>query len=297
MGVDTLERYSSYPCVFNTLAITDAIDTDLQFGTNVIDEIAGGSLDVLKSAVANAEPSVSINCLNLAHLATISPTLGLHISAAACYIQYQRRTNGGAFAGTGDLLLKSMQGFLNPISIQASQDSNQAARLALQFIPEYDGTNPTIDIVSDTLESAPAIGAMFRLAKVVVAGTTVRGNQSTRVDFGIDYRVTRADGDIFARVGGIYGRRPRITIESKNLQGFLALTGTTRTQLGGNVVAYFKKEGVANGTGEHVSVTLTTPNAMLTNIAASPSDDPRPAVMFTPTAGSTIAVATNATIS
>lgn len=297
MGVDTLERYSSYPCQFDTLEITDTIDTDLQFGTNVIDEMAGGSLDVLKSAVANAAPTVSINCLNLAHLATISPTLGLHISAAACYIQYQRRANGGAFAGSGDLLLKAMQGFLHPVSIQASQNSNQAARLALQFIPEYDGTNPCIDIVSDTLESSPAIAAMFRLAKVTVAGTVVRGNQSTKIDFGIDYQTTHGDGDIFPRVGGIYSRKPKITIESKNLQGFLALTGTTRTQLGGNVVAYFKKEGVANGTGEHVSVTLTTPLAMLTNIAASPTDDPRPAVMFTPTAGSTIAVATNATIS
>ncbi len=296
-GVGTLERYSAYPAVFDALEIPDIIDTDTQFGINEIEEMAAGNLDLDEAAVANLEPAFMLNCLNLAHLATISPTVGLHVDGQSL-IQHQRRADGGTWSGSGHLLIKAMQGFLCPVSIEASQDSNQAARMNLKFWVEDNGTDLFLEILTDTLtsEDGPLISTMFRLAKTTVNGISVGGNQSTKIDFGIDYRVTRANGELVGRVGGIYNRRPVITIEPKNLQGFLAITGGSMVRLAGNVVCYFKKEGVANNVAEHISVTLTQPTGRIGNIAANANDDPRPAVIFRATRRSTIAVSTTATI-
>lgn len=296
MGVDTLERYSSYPAVFDALSIPDVIDSDVRFDFTTIAERAGGSLDINQRATASRTPGGILTALNLAHLATISPTVGLAVEGTSL-IQMQRRVDGGGFDSTGHLLFTAMKGFLAPVSIEASQNSNNAARLNLRFWALYDGTNPTLDIGTDALTGSPSIATMFRLAVVKVNSTAVRGNQSTMVDFGIDYQVTHGDGGIDPIEGGVYGRNPTITIQPKNVQGFLGLTLGTQTRLAGNVVAYFKKEGVANGTGEHVSVTLVRPTAEIANVQATPNDDPRPSVIFRAEAGGTIAVSTAATIS
>lgn len=294
----TQGRFSAWPAVFaNALTCTDVINSDFSPGINEIAEMVGGTLDVGARAVASRDLLVKLTLLHLTHLATVSPTVGLAVSGQTL-IQHQKRADGGAFAGTGHVTLKFMKGFLYPESIEAQQDSNTAARLILNFMGLYDGTNQPMTPLSQALSGTPAAApTLYRLGPTYINDTLVEANRMARVNFGIEVKATRGNGEEVARECSVYSRKPQISIEPTDLETvIITLTNGTQQRLSGNVVQYFRREGVAFGTAEHIRVTLTRPTAEVGNVAASVGDDPRPGLILKATAGDTIAISTTATI-
>lgn len=290
-------RFSAFPAVFGSvITITDVISSDFNPAISEIADRVGGTLDIGARAMASQEPLVKLGCRNLAHLATVSPTVGSAISGQTL-IQHQKRVDGGGFDSSGHQVLKFFKGFLAPESIESSQDATQPAALMFNFYPLYDGTNTPITIVSQALQGTPsAAPTIYRLGPAYVGGSLLEGNKSTKVNFGIDYKVSRANGELVAREGSIYGRLPTINLEPTDLGTVLTLTAGGQLRLSGNVVVYFQKEGVGFGTGQHLSVTLVNPTLEIGNIAANVNDDPRPGLIAKATAGGTIAISTTATI-
>lgn len=286
-------RFSAYPAVFgSTLTATDVISSDLQTGISEIAELVAGTIDIGARAVASQDLRVKLAVLNLAHLGTVSPTVGVAINGQTL-IQHQRRADGGVFDSDDHVTLKFFKGFLLPESIEASQDSAQAARLMLDFYGLYDGSNAPLTILSQALSGTPASApTIYRLGPTYINGELVEANRSTRVNFGLEYKTTRGNGEIVAREGSIYTRKPTINIEPTDLGTVLDWTDGTQTRLSGNVVCFFQKEGVAFGTAQHLSVTIVQPTAEIGNIAAGITDDPRPGVILKPTAGALISVNT-----
>lgn len=297
MSLGTTELFSPYASVFGALVIQDTIDTDPNPQVNAIEAMAAGALDRTAQGVANIDPRVSVTCLNLGHLSTVPPSLGLLIESTS-KIQYQKRADGGTFSGSGDVTLVASKGMLIPESISAQQDQAEAALLSFLFYPWWNGTDVDADnnpaplrYVEQALQSSPAIGAMYKLGPCTIAGTSIGGLQSARVQFGLNYKMTRAAGEDAARVGAIYSRRPTFNIEPKNLT--VLNTVKLRQVNSVAVVQYFRKLNVSPLGAFHVSLSATG-SLMVGNVAAKPDDDPKPGIVFKP--DGTITLSTTATL-
>lgn len=304
MSISETQLFSPYPSVFGSLVIPDTIDTDVAAGVQQMAEKAAGTIDIQMRALSVLEQMVTINCLNLGHLATVSPTNGLPISATS-KIQYRRREHGGSspFASSNHITLVSAKGALLPESVKAGQDDNNAARLALRFYALWDGStvdgsgNPLpLQVIAQALANSPAIAAMYKLGPTTIAGTVLGANQSATVNFGLGYKPTRGNGETVAREGAIYTRVPEIMVEPKNLDVVKDLTGVGMVQLNGTVTQYFRNTSYGPAASQHASFSLVNPTIELGNISASPDEDPKTGLIIRANEGGQIVISLTATI-
>lgn len=302
MTIQATQLYSAYPSVFGALTIPDTIDTDVTAGVQQIAERAAGSLHVQARGLASLENMVSVTCLNLGHLGTISPVFGLRVGSTS-KIQYQRRdrSGGGAFGSSGHLTLVSALGELIPDSIRASQDEQNAAKFSLKFWPLWNGTdvdslgNPLpLQCIVQALAGTPAIAAMYKLGPTVIDGDIVGAVQEATVNFGLAYKVTRGNGESAAREGALYTDDPTINFSAKNTDLMTAITNVGMMKIDGTVTQYFRRVGQAAGASAHASFSLTNPTLELGNIAANINDDPKPGIIVRADEGGTLAISLTA---
>ena len=306
MALGDTQLFSPYPSVFGSMVIPDTIDTSVSTGIQQMAERAAGAIDVQMRALSMIDPTVTVNCLNLGHLGTVSPQNGLPISGTS-KIQYQRRQHGGSsqFAGTNHFVLVSTLGALIPENVKASQDDQNAARLALKFWALWDGTtvdgdgNPRpLNVVSQALQGSPAIGAMYKLGPVVIDGTILGANKETTVTFGIGYQTKngRGNGETVARVGAVYTRDPEFSFAPHNLDIVKDVSGMGIVQISGDVTVYYRNTSYGPAAAQHASFTLTDPTLEVGDLAANPGDDPKPGIIVRATGGQRVVTSLTATI-
>lgn len=274
MAVGDHELFGIYPAIFDALIIAHLTSVAPAPGVQKMIVTAGGLVDPSVIAEVAREPVISITGHNLGALLTaISPTTGLSVSSAwKC--QYQHKADGGTFTGAGaNVLLSGTKGKLVIDSIAAQQDQQDPAECLMKFYALWNGStvdgdgNPLPISVSSAqnLTGSPAVGAIYKLGKVSVEGTVLGGVQSAKATFGIVYQVTRGDGEKAARVGTIDKRGPMLECDVHNLALVAALGHGFKTATSGMVI-YFRRIGFADGSANHLSVTLgagayeTTPN-------------------------------------
>jgi hypothetical protein len=211
--------FGSCPAFFDSLTIADT--TDVRPSSNVQKIVAtpGGSVDPSLIAEVMREPAVDVSALNIRNvLAGVSITDGLKIATLA-KMQYQLRDDGGTFQGAGThVTLTTAKGFLAVDSINAKQDDQDGAKIAMKFWALATGSNPPLIVnIGQNIAGTPLVDALFKLGPVTFEGAALGGVQSVMIKPGIEYKPFRAGGQVYATEGFIRKRRPTIEIETTNV--------------------------------------------------------------------------------
>lgn len=281
--------FSAFPAIFDSLTIPDIVSVTPSAGVKKIIARAGGSVDPNLIAEAVRESMVDLTALDLgAILTAVSGVNGLPVSSAA-KIQYQQRSDGGTFTGTGThITLSTAKGFLWVESISAKQDDDQGAQIGLKFAPLVTGSNPPLIVnASQNLTGTPGVAALYRLGPVTFETSVLGGIQSATCNFGMDYKPFRAGGQVGAGVGFIRARNPTFEFETTNV-AILSQIGMGIIGITDGCSLGFQLIGTALTDAAHVLLTIATGSYEVTDAGVSGEGDAMAKV--TVTATGTIAI-------
>jgi len=263
-------RHGSYPSSFDTTTINDVRSVSYNSAVSNMLAIAGGSTDIALSAMNFADPKITFTTGDIQTiLATCSAATGQSVAAGAWEVQFQKRLNGGRFAGTGShTTLNGTDGFLYWTSITATQDAPDGAEGTLELFPLSGGANPgyTSPVVQNTSQSlagSPAINSRLALGPVYANGSQVVGVQRVTINCGnMVSGGTRSDGALFHTQCSIEKREPTIEVEVINPAIGNTLNPFISALSGSGVVVYLQKVSggggrVAFATTQHVSFSST----------------------------------------
>jgi hypothetical protein len=293
MSLTTIERFSTYPAIFDAITLNDVVNVTPSAEIKKIVAYPGGSLDPGKIAGISRDPTVGLSIINLAQLANISPILGLACSSAV-KIQYQQRQDGGAFqSGSNHVTMTSVKGMLLPESIQAQQDDQSPALLQLKYYGLKNGSTPAMAInLSQALTGTPGVDKIFKLGPVVIDGVILGGVQRSQVNFGLQYTTKKANGDTDPSVGSIVKRGATAEISAANISlanaaDFDLIVCST------GIVIYFLDANELPASAAHISVTFPAGSTYeLADVPAQGEQDAETRLMIT--AKGSVTVATNA---
>lgn len=292
-----------YSGVFGAYTIGQITQSDYQPNKKVKVDCYSGELDGEQFSIVQADPVITLTTADLYSLiGSASATEGLAMtSAGTITIPFQNRASGGTYQGSGSHhTLSATLGLLVPTEIMASQDSEDGAQAKLEIYPaSTDGlTNPVAINDSITL-SGQSFVASYDLGPFKIGSTLFSQIASAKVTFGLMVPRKRYNGETWSRIAGItiVTRRPQLEVtfcsaaDLKTFDHYSALN-TTAT-------AFFRKRSaggthVADGTGGHVSCTITTGIQTLQSASASKSDD---ATFTRVIQGKTLSFSRTATIS
>jgi hypothetical protein len=266
--------YSSFPAKFDNLLIRDVTDVRPSVNLQKIVAMAGGSVDPGLIAEVSREPAVDLSALDIGLiLASVPIETGMVIGTAA-KIQYQARSDGGTLdSGSNHITLSTAKGFLHIDSMEARQDDQAGAKLAMKFWALVTGSNaPLIVNISQALTSTPLVSALYKLGPVTFEGSILGGVQSVSVKTGMEYKPFRAGGQYAAGEGFVRKRAPTIEIETTNIAivnsiGFGIIGITAGTTVG------FAKMGVPLVTAAHVLCGLSAGSYEITDAGVSGEGD------------------------
>lgn len=279
------QLYGLYPSVIGAVTVNNIDSATPSPGVESIIRMVGGSVDPQLIAMAFADPQVKLASHDVqAILQGISAFNGLAFSAAA--VQYQARLQGGEFQGAGShVKLTSTLGFAHVVDFGAVQDDKEGADININYWALFDGTNlPIVVNLAQSLTGSPAVTALHALGPVVLEGSQLVGVTKWRYTSGIEYRVKRGDGDLFARVGSIVARKPTIEIECLNLS-VLGVLGAFQLAATSGVVCYLQKAvagggRVPYGTTGHIALTATAGKYKVTDIGVDKDGDAMSKITF-----------------
>lgn len=301
MTISTMELFSLYPAIFDSLTVNNLRSVEPSANIQKMMITPGGSVDTALVAKAFEEPRVRLQSGDVGTiLAAVSAVTGLAVNTTG-EMQYQQRQDGGVFQSSNThFTLNSTAGFLYITDFGAEQDSQEGADIQLEYFCLKEGANPPFTAsVSQPLSGSPAVNALYALGPVVYEGAQLGGIQSWRCNTGITYRAVRGDGQTAASVGSIRDRKPTIDIGLNNLSvvndtGFGSLKAVSS-----GITCYLQRvvnggDRVAFGESSHIAVSVAAGAYNVESIAASGDGDATPRLMVTPTG--TITVAVNTTI-
>jgi hypothetical protein len=238
-------RYSGYTASFNaaSLVLNQIGGARKMSGSRIKEIVPSGMVDRAANVMSAADPACQIQTDDLTTaLGTISPTAGYNCTGVSKF-QYQKRADMGVFSGAGANVLATLQlAFMFADTLAAAGDNE--ARLALNIVPLWDGTNdPVAFSASQNLSgTAPAFNSHFYLGPAYLNGSQLTGLLSTSISFGIGFSCVRADGDPYCRAGSIIARRPMFKFTFEHLDMVSATIGSFfHGSLGATMAAYFRK--------------------------------------------------------
>ena len=201
-----------------------------------------GALDPSQIIVKGGEPRITFESMDLSGVLTaISVSSGLFVNNAAITIPWNRRANGGTFAGgSNNFQLSALYGLFIPKSISASQGDDGAVVEIEGCILSSDGlTVPVTASVNNALGSQ-AYSTAYAMGPMYIDSTQLLQVESIKVDPGLTLVAKRFDGSVYPTLAFIQERNPTIDItfenfDALNTQGPLFASMTT-------AAAYFRKK-------------------------------------------------------
>jgi hypothetical protein len=201
-----------------------------------------GALDPTQIVVKGGEPRATFESMDLAGVLTaISPTAGLFINNATITIPWNRRANGGTFAGgSNNFTLNALYGLCILKGISASQgDEGAVAEIECAFLSSDGLIVPVTAQVNQAL-AAQAYGTAYAMGPMYIDSSQLTQVESIKVDPGINLVTKRFDGSVYPTLAFIQERNPTIDItfenfDALNTQGPLFASMTTGA-------AYFRKK-------------------------------------------------------
>lgn len=286
-----MARFGIYPASFNggAFLLNHLGSVRANGGAQKLMARAGGALTRAHVSTAFADPRITFKSFDLAAvLGNISLVTGAAITSSSL-IQYQQRQDQAAFqSGSNHVHLAMTKGFIHPTSIDAQQDDTTPATVELEVICQYDGTNVPLRILTgQALSGSPSVTDVMYLAKVVLEGVTLTGNQSTSIRPGLTYEVLRSDGDVWAREGSRTLVEPQIRIAGTYVDG-LASLGFNGSAASTGLTVYFRRgvhggARVADNLSQHVSVSMAAGDYDLQEVPVEGTGDAQPVLVCRPT--------------
>lgn len=223
-----------------------------------------GAVDPSAKFLKKAEPRATFETEDISGcLTAISVSAGLYISSGTITIPWNRRANGGTFAGgSNNAILSATKALAILSSISASQgDDGAVASVELAFLSSDGLTAPVSASVNQALSSQSS-NAWFSMGPVYIDSSQLTQVKSVRVDPGVQMVTKMFDGAIYPTIAFIQARNPAIEVQFENFDALNAQTPLLAALT--SCAAYFRKRAagagafVSDATSGHVKLSLGT---------------------------------------
>lgn len=245
--------------------------------------------------VQEAQPRIQLVTTDLYTLLTnFSISGGYHLEGT-CHFPQIERANGGTFEATSNLYsLAEIMGIITSITAEGTAPAQ--ANVDIMAI-SADGTTAPIQTSTGATLSAQAFVHEFSLGSAKIASTAIPGLTGVNINPGMAVLARLYNGLPYPQETFIQMVQPSITFtfEKTDLQSTVGMFAA----IASTVTAYLRRRSpggthVANGTGSHISFTLTGGITVSDAVQASNQD----AGTFSITChGKTLATSLTATIS
>ncbi len=264
-----MARFGIYPATFSddapsSLGLAQIADISVNPNAQYEEIVAAGSLTRTVVPTSFAAPTITGSTQDLAgFFGKVDAATGWYCNAdPAAVIYYQQRLNAAGFATT-DSHRKTVAtlGMMIPGSLSAPAEG--PASVDWTFHALYDGSAlPIVSTNYVAIAGTIEFNSQFYLDRVYIGSTQVTGLLSASIDFGIDFRPKRSDGDVFPRVGSIHGQRPTVSLTFDDLE---IAPGTLTTWFGTSVstLTLFLNQvntvgGPRQANGNHLKIAIAT---------------------------------------
>jgi len=235
---------AAYDAILGSLTLRQVRKSGFQPQAKTQAGRVSGGLDASALFLKEAQPRAMFTSGDIAGvIAGLSLTAGLSVVAGTITIPYNRRANGGTFAGgSSNFTLTGANGLILPRSISASQGEEEGASADIEVIfLSTDGlTAPVAANVNQALGSQ-AFNAMYAMGPVYIGGSQLTQVQSIKVDTGLQATVKLYDGTCYPTITFIQQRDPAIEVTFENFDA-LSSNGPLFATLGSGCAAYFRKK-------------------------------------------------------
>lgn len=249
-------------------------------GAQLLIERAAGQADPTHISIISQTPTITWTTTDIA---TAIGSIGISgasvLSGAITSLDMflTKMQEGGVRAsGSVNGRIRAVQGLILPRQITVSQ--GQAAEMTCEFIATYDGSNnPFAYSFSTALPHTPSIDELFTMGPISFNGTTLAGCQSLTIDFGLSEATLASCGEVFPTFAGIATREPFIEVSllEADYTNTFGISGTAQSST--DSVVYLQKISengtrVADGTAEHISITLDDGLITVNEVGGSNND-------------------------
>lgn len=289
-----------YDVSFDALLLSQVLSVDIQSNVGLYKGRVSGGLDPDFIAVNKAEPRVQFKTGDLATLlGGIDLTTGLRVGGnGGAAFPFNERDGGGTFSDGAATILSSTRGFAHITSIDAQQDSEEGAVAMVEFIPTWDASTKPIESTNEETLSAESFVSCFALGPSKIGATTIAGIIGASVKPGLGLLLKQYQGAVFVGQVFINLRDPQFVFTFEDMASVNAF-GAMYGAIGSTATQFFRKrvDGgtyVANGTGQHISFTLSGGISVTDSISGNGQDNTQKQITVH---GKTLSKSTTATIS
>lgn len=276
--------FAVYDAFLGSLSLRQCSTANYSPGGNAMVARMSGAVDPSLIAGGQATPKATFATGDLYSLLTsLGVTDGLSIASGTIVLPLQERLQGSTFAGSAaHKTLTAANALVVPMSIDASQQGDFASGNVEVNFRSTDGLTDPVTINSSQSLSAQAFVASYKMGPVKArigadgAVAQIPGITSQSWNPGLQVGVRSFDGGIWPTLLTINQRDPSLdlTFEDSTALSRFNATYTSITSITG----YLRKcsDGgtfVADGTSQHISLTLTGGLAMIQSIGAQQNAD------------------------
>lgn len=260
-----------YDVILGSNTVRQVLKSDYQPNLEDVVGMASGAVDPSEVMAGKAEPQATFETSDLAgFLAALSISAGAHVSAGTITIPWNKRAQGGSFAGAGaNSRINGTHGLIVPTRISCGQDDEAAIAAAMVHFYSTDGFAAAATISNSQNLAATAFTGQYTLGPAKVNGTALGELLSIAVNPGITVEVKRHNGGNYPTLVHITQRRPTIDLTFEDISeipaiGFAAMT---------SAAVWFRKRSsvgfVADATEQHVKFSFTDGLVIPQGISAS----------------------------
>lgn len=244
-----------YDAILGALTLKQVTRTSFQPNLQVIAGKASGAPGPSELFAGPAEPMASFDSMDVSGvLAAVSVTAGLAVSSGTITIPWNKRSNGGTFAGSSAHdRLNATDGLIVPTQFSANQaDEGASVSLDAHFISSDGTTVPVTATGSQTLASQ-SFNAMYSLGPGSINTEVIPQLVGVSINPGITVEKQSVDGYNYPTAIFIKEIDPYIDFLFESMAALV--THSPLFTVGSAAVAYFRKRSgisfVANGTAQH----------------------------------------------
>lgn len=244
-----------YDAILGGLTLLQVTRCNYNPNLTVIAGRASGAVDPSAFFGGPGEPMASFDSMDVAGvLGSVSVTAGLHVSAGTITIPWNKRVNGGTFAGTlSHAAITGTHALIVPTQFSANQgDEGAMVSLDAHFYSSDGATAPVEPASSQSLASQ-SFNAMYALGPGSINGTAIPELQGVVINPGITVIKQSEDGYNWPTEIDIQVRDPYIDFIFEDMDALD--TYSALFTVGTAAIAYFRKRSgisfVADATAQH----------------------------------------------
>lgn len=293
------DRFGLFPVSFThaggALDLRQLDDQDMSADARYKTIRPGGALSPAAHILSTANPRARFTtCDCYAVLSAMNGNLHLFCSGGHV-MRYQKRLEGGAFmTGSDHFVQSTAKGFLHVVSLDVDIDSDEGARMVLEYVPlSVAGENPITNTASQSLAAAPvpAFMSQFFMGGAWLGAAQALGLKRIGVRPGIRFGTNRSDGGVFARsdASSILAYNPMIDLSFLNAAIPTTIGSFFMNALSAALKVYFQRgttavDGrIAAASASHVRVQAAAGSWGPDNIRVAGEEDAVSSVRIMPT--------------